>query len=136
MRRESPFGRLNEERGVIVSFIVKLIVVFALLAVAANDVGQIIWAQVRAANASGQASQAAADAFKSRPDPKLARAAADAAAHDADVTVSITSFQVNPDGSVSVSVRKKAITLVVQRVSFLRGFGLRHSTTTATPSSG
>ena len=50
--RPSPVDLLRDERGVIVNFLVKTLVVFALLGLIAYDLGQVVVAQVKAQDAA------------------------------------------------------------------------------------
>jgi Flp pilus assembly protein TadG len=128
VRRLSPAGRLRDERGVIVNFVIKTLVVFALLGLVAYDLGQVLVAQVKAQDAATAAAQAGADTWYSTKDANKARIAAQDAAASEDATSHIISFQINPNGSVTVTVQRTAKTLIVERVPPLRHFGVQDAT--------
>jgi len=121
----------GDERGVIVSFVIRTIVVFAILGVIAYDAGQVVVAQVKAENIAQTAAQAGADAYHSSKNTGQARTAADAVMNEQDPSTVITAFQVQSDGTVSVTVRRTAHTLIVEHVAPLRHFGVQTATAQA-----
>ncbi len=123
---------LHDERGVIIGFVVRTMLIFALLGVIAFDAGQVVVDQIKAGDVAHTAAQAAADAYFSTKNVAKAKAAGMAAAAAADPTVTVTSIQVASNGTATVTVTRLATTLIVQRVSFLRHLGLQ----TATDESG
>ncbi len=118
----------GEERGVIVSFVIRTIAVFAILGVIVYDAGQVVVAQVKAENIAQAAAQAGADTYHSTKNKEQARAAADAALKEQDPSAVIIAFQVQTDGTVSVTVQRTAHTLIVERVPPLRHFGVQRAT--------
>jgi Flp pilus assembly protein TadG len=126
--RLSRFDLLRDERGVIVNFLVKTLVVFALLGLIAYDLGQVVVAQVKAQDAAAAAAQAGADTWYSSKDANKARVAAQDAAASEDPASHIIHFQVNSNGSVTVTVERTANTLIVERVPPLRHFGVQEAT--------
>jgi Flp pilus assembly protein TadG len=126
--RAEPLSRRDlarDERGIIVNFLVKTLAVFALLGLVAYDLGQVVVAQVKAQDSAQAAAQAAADTFFMTKNVEKARTAAEDAATAEDAACRITSFQINTDGSVTVSIERRANTLIVARVPPLRRFGLQ-----------
>jgi hypothetical protein len=119
---------VRDERGVIVNFLVKTMVVFAILGVIAYDLGQVVVAQVKAQDTASAAALAGADTFFSTKDAVRARNAADAAAASEDSASRIVAFTINGDGSVSVTVEHRANTLIVSRMPPLRKFGMQKAT--------
>ena len=119
---------LRDERGVIVNFLLKTMIVFALLGLVAYDLGQVVVAQVKAQDTASAAAQAGADMYYGSKNVQRARTAADEAAASQDPTSRIVAFTVNVDGSVSVTVERTANTLVVARIPPLRRFGLQKAT--------
>ena len=62
----SPFVRLHrDERGLLVSFVIRFALVIALMVLAVEEGGQILLAQVHAGTAARSAAQAAANMFHS-----------------------------------------------------------------------
>jgi alanyl-tRNA synthetase len=75
-------ARLHDERGVIVGFVVKTLVIFAILGVVAFDAGQVVVDQIKAGDVAQTAAQAAADTYYSTKNEDRAKQAAIAAAAD------------------------------------------------------
>jgi Flp pilus assembly protein TadG len=119
---------VRDESGVIVNFLIKTLVVFALLGLVAYDLGQVVVAQVKAQDTATAAAQAAADTYFMTKNYQRARNAADQAAASQDPGSRITAFAINSDGSVSVTVMRTANTLIVARVPPLRRFGMQQAT--------
>ena len=115
----------RDERGVIVNFLIKTLAVFALLGLVAYDLGQVVVAQVKAQDTAQAAAQAAADTFFFTKNPQRARSAADEATASQDPSSRIIGFEINNDGSVTVTVERTANTLIVSRVPPLRRFGMQ-----------
>ena len=67
--------RLRDERGVIVSFVVKTLVIFAILGVVAFDAGQVVVDQIKAGDVAQTAAQAAADIYYSTKNEDRAKQA-------------------------------------------------------------
>jgi hypothetical protein len=120
--------RLRDERGVIVGFVVKTLVIFAILGVVAFDAGQVVVDQIKAGDVAQAAAQAAADTYYSTKNEDRAKQAGVAAAAEQDSTAVVTSIQILADGSAVATVERPATTLVVQRVSFLKHFGMQTAT--------
>jgi len=120
----------RDERGLITGFLVKAIIAFALLALVAEEGGQVIVTNIHASNVAGDAAQAAADTYAQSKNADAAKRAALASAASEDAKAQVTAIDVATDGSVTVTVVVTASTLVIQRVSFLRHYGVIHSTVT------
>ena len=119
---------VHDERGIIVNFLVKTLVVFDLLCLVAYDLGQVVVAQVKAQDTASAAASAGADTYYSTKDAHRARDEADRAAASEDPTARIIAFNINPDGSVSVTAEHTANTLFVSRMPPLRRFGVQKAT--------
>ena len=124
---------IGREEGLIARYLIATLLFFVILALAANEVGQVVVAKVHASNAATAAAEAGAASFHSTPNRSQARMQAQEAAAAAGGDARITAFSVAPDGSVTVSVTTTAHTLIVWRVSFLRRFGVQRSSHTAGP---
>ena len=121
-------SRLRDERGVIVGFVVKTLVIFAILGVVAFDAGQVVVDQIKAGDVAQTAAQAAADIYYSTKNEDRAKQAGITAAAEQDSTAVVTSIQIMADGSAVVTVERPATTLLVQRVSFLKHIGMQTAT--------
>lgn len=113
------------ERGTATRSAIHLLVAFALLGLAANEIGQCIMTKVRVENAAASAAQAAADDYVGHRNYDEARAAAVAAAEQADPHARVTTVQLLTNGAFTVTAREPANTVLLQRVSFLRRFGVQ-----------
>jgi len=116
---------LRDERGVIIGFVVKTLVIFAILGVVAFDAGQVVVDQIKAGDVAQTAAQAAADTYYSTKNEDRAKQAGIAAAAEEDPTAVVESIQIMSDGSAVATIERTATTLIVQRVSFLRHFGIQ-----------
>jgi len=126
--RTAWLPRLRDERGVIVGFVVKTLVIFAILGVVAFDAGQVVVDQIKAGDVAQAAAQAAADTYFSTKNADRAKQAGITAAAEQDSTAVVTSIQIMADGSAVATVERPATTLLVQRVSFLKHFGMQTAT--------
>jgi hypothetical protein len=134
MKRGDQGRRMTgREDGFIKGYLIGTLLFFVVLGVAANEIGQIVVAKVHASNAASSAAEAGAATFLSTHSRSQTRVRAQQAATAVDAGIQITAFSVKPDGSVTVSVVKTAPTLIVRHVSFLRRFGVQHSTQTKGP---
>jgi len=125
----SPFVRLHrDERGLLVSFVIKFALVIALMVLAVEEGGQILLAQIHAGTAARSAATAAANTFHTTHSEAQAQASAVNTAKDLDPMAEVVGVVVNPDASVTVTVVETAKTLVVHRVGFLKDFGQQEAT--------
>ena len=125
-RRRSPTP-LGDEHGFILAWLIRLALGFVLLGLVGNEVGQIVLARVRAGDAATAGAQAGAASFSGSHDFEQARSAAARAARAVEPDVRLVAFEVAQDGKVTVEAVKTARTLVVQRVSALRRFGVQRA---------
>ena len=138
------FGRMHrvmarvhrDERGLIIGFFVRLVLVTALLALVIEEGGQMIVAQIHAEGAARSAAQAAANAYTAATkggrgrDVALedAATAASTAAQETDQKAHVQSVEVGGDGMATVTVTEVANTYVVRHIAFLRHLGVQHAT--------
>jgi hypothetical protein len=120
----------REQAGYVMSFLFRIFLAFAVVGLAVEEAGQIALAQIHASNAAGNAAQAGADEWVRTHNRDLAYRAALAAMAQDDVNATITAFDVGNDGSVTVTAEEQATTLIVEHISFLKHFGIQHSTET------
>jgi Flp pilus assembly protein TadG len=126
-----PLVRLHrDERGLVIGFFVKILVVMMLVGLAVEEGGQVVVAQVKAEGAARDAAQAAADTYLSTRDARKARQSADQAAWEKDGEAKVTRVEIAADGLVTVTVREQAHTVVMHRIPFLRKFGDQTSSQT------
>lgn len=125
--------RPSDERGLIVSFFVKLLLFLAIAGVFVADGASIFFAKLRASDAAAAASTACAVAYKryNSSAEHAIRAALDAAS-DKSTEVQLTA--VTPDvrtGQCSVTATASAPTLVVEKVGFLKKYAQATATEVA-----
>jgi glucose/arabinose dehydrogenase len=122
---------LRDERGLIRSLVIQAALIFALLGLVLYEGGQVLVAQVKAQDVASTAAQAGVDIYSHSKGPRRVddtRAAALQAAVEKDPDTKVVDVVVGPDGSVTVTTEKTALTLVIDRLSFLRPFGIRQAT--------
>jgi hypothetical protein len=136
-RIRTALRRLSrDERGFVTSFFVRTTIAFAIVAVAINEVGQILVTTVHAHSAAGAAAQAAADSYRHNQSLPLAHDAAiqAAAIEDANAKVLKVTIDLKSGAAVAV-VRETASTLVVSRISFLEKFNVVRASEEEAPNS-
>jgi Flp pilus assembly protein TadG len=102
----------GREEGLIVGYLMATLLVFVILALAANEIGQIVVAKVHASNAATAAAEAGAQSFRSTHSRSQARMQAQQAAAAVDSAARITAFSLRSDGTVMVTVVTTARTPV------------------------
>lgn len=120
----------GDERGIVVGFLVRIVLVMVLAGLVVEEGGQIVVAQIRAQGAARAAAQAAADAWAAKHDAEAARRVAVAAARATDDGARVESVSIAPNGEVAVRVREVAHTTVIRRVGLLEHFGVQRATET------
>jgi Flp pilus assembly protein TadG len=132
-----PFVRLlRDERGLIRSLLIQAVLIFAVLGLTLYEGGQMLVAQVKAQNVASAAAQAGADTYsrtKGARRAEHAQVAAIEAATGEDPDIQVLAIDVGADGSVTVTTEKVALTLIIDRVSFLRSLGVRRATVQEAP---
>lgn len=124
--------RTSGDRGdVIVGWFLKLTIVLLILGVAAFDGLSIATTKLSATDNASAAALAASDSWNADHSGPMAYAAAKSNAQQNNATVITHRFRIDPDGTVHVSVRKTAHTVVVQHLSWLRHWTTQQSTATA-----
>ena len=124
---------LRDERGLVGRAAITLILLVVVGGLAAVDGGAVLLAKLQASDVADSAANAAETTYANTHDVNAARTAAVDAAKAQDSKVRVTAFSVDAKGTVTVTVRKVASTLIVKRVSFLRHFGVVHATSSTGP---
>ena len=127
--------RISDERGLIGKIAVVWLLLGALLVVAAIDTAQILYARYKAEAAAESAAFDAAVAWRSSPgDRNAAYEAAVGSVERSDPSAKLTAFTLDPStGEVTVTVVRRAPTLVVGHLGFLRHLTKAKATQTAQP---
>lgn len=119
--RLRPSRLVPDERGIIVSFLIKLMIGLAIAGFILAEAGQIIFARVSAEDVADRAATAAAREYEDSGNVDTARRVAmDVAEEDEAKLKKRGGFVVNPDGSIRVIVRKRADTLLVDKIDFMK----------------
>jgi len=119
---------LSGEGGYIRGLILQAVLAMTILALAVNDGGQIIAAQVRAESVARAAATAGADTWYRTHKQDRVKADAEAAAAAVDSNASVTVVDIASDGTVTVRVEKPASTIAVGRIGFLEKYATQIAT--------
>lgn len=135
IRLREAFGSLHrDERGVLFSFIVKAVIVFAILALAVEETGQVIKAQVNAEDAARAGALAAANAYQSTQNLKIAEQTAQQTMTSLGTGAKLVAFKLVGNGqAVTVTARVTAHTMLISRVGFLKHLGQQTASDEETP---
>ena len=112
----------RDERGLIVSSLVKLALFLLLLALAGVETAAVVFARVQTQDTAEQAAFEAAGQYRMNSDVQSAREAAEVLIANRDPSTELRQFEVRSDGSVRIVVFKRAHTLFIHRVGFLKEF--------------
>jgi hypothetical protein len=137
IRIRTALRRLHrDERGIVTNFFIKTTIAFAIVAVAINEVGQILITNVHAHGAAGAAAQAAADSYKHHQNLTIAHDAAVQAALIKDPKAKLVKITIDTQsGAATAVVKETASTLVISRVSFLEKYDDVRASEEQTPNS-
>lgn len=126
-------GRLADEHGFIGSFLIKLIVIGAVVALSVIEGGAILFARLQLEGTATAAAESAADSFEENRREDFARAAAEDTIRQKDSEADLTEFDVAGDGTVRLTVRKRANTILIQRIDFVDRFQIVRASGTGEP---
>lgn len=124
--------RLRDERGLVGRAAITLLLLIVVGGLAAVDGTAILLANLQASDVADAAASAGAANYANTHNVDAARTAAVDAATAQDDGAKVVSFSVR-QGTVSVTVRKVASTLIVRHVKFLRHFGIVRATSSSGP---
>lgn len=111
----------------------KLAIFLAIGAILAFETGAVIWAKFQAQDIADAAAVEAAARFRDTRSADIAMTAAESLIADRDSGAKLRAFEVQRDGTVSITVRRRASTFIVQHIGFLEGFRAAQATGEATP---
>lgn len=123
----------RDERGLVVSFFVRLAIVLAIVGLAAVETGAVIFARLQAQDVAETAASVAAGSFKQTRNQEIACQEAERAVADKDDSAKLTGCRVLQEGRVEVTVRKRASTVLVQHIGFLKGLRTARSVVVGEP---
>jgi len=115
---------------------VKICAVLALLGTSGYDAASVGWTRLQAQDAASQCARAGSTTWQSSKDVQRAYVEAARNAEDRDLTIEPEEFVVERDGTVRVTVRGEAHTLLLRRVGPLREWTTVRVDATARPGLG
>jgi hypothetical protein len=123
-----------DERGIVISFLIKVILGLVLVGLVFIEGGSILFTKLRVQDTAESGATVGVDVLQTSPGSCAAAGErATVAVHDRDPEVTVTEFSCLADGRFRISVQKAADTIVVDKVSFLKGLATAESTATAAP---
>ena len=117
----------RDERGEIASSLLRILLVFVLLGLVANEIGQMVITKVHVENAAAAGAQAGADSWAGVKNLRLAEAAALSGTRIADPTAAVNTFEVLPDGTAVLTASDRAHTLFMQHIPFLKKYTVQRA---------
>jgi Flp pilus assembly protein TadG len=124
---------MRDERGLVGKAAITIMVLIVLFGLAAVDGGSIFFAKLQLADTADAAANAAEQSYASGHDLASARQAAITAAHEQDNGVRVAEVSVAPGGAVTVTVRKRASTVFVRHIGFLKKYAVVTASSTSSP---
>lgn len=124
---------LRDERGIVVAFMVRLVVVLALIGIAFVEGGAILFSKLQAQDIAESAAVAGAGSWFHTRSADTAREEALLRMRDKSARAKMTAFVVRPNGRVSVTVRLQANSVLFQHISVLAPYTVSRATATADP---
>lgn len=125
----------SDERGFVISFLVKAIIVVLLLGLVVIEGGAVLFARLQAQDIAETAAAVGSGALKDTGDIRVAERATLTAVHDKNPGARLTGFRPREDGSVRVTVTLRARTLLIHRIGigFLEDLTVARGTAVGRP---
>lgn len=95
--------------------------------------GSILFTRLQVQDIAEAAAFEAASSFRRTHSAETAREAALSIIGDRDEEAKLTRFELSSEGRVTLTIRKRASTFLVQRIGFLSGLAVARATETAEP---
>jgi Flp pilus assembly protein TadG len=111
-------------------YVVRIVLVFAILVVCVEEIGQVVLAQTRAADVAGASAQAAADDYYRLKDANHAEAVAQSVLAAQDPKATMIAFTVDDGGAVTVTASEPAATFLVQHLPLVKKYWVQTATET------
>lgn len=124
-----------DERGIVASFLVKVILGLVIAGTLLIEGGSIMFTKLRVQDVAESAATAGAAQLEQTRDCSAAGDAAGISVHDKDPRAQMRSYQCHRDGRFSVLVRKRAETLYVHLIGFMEDLTVAEAQVTADPPS-
>jgi Flp pilus assembly protein TadG len=122
-----------DERGIVVSFLVKAILGLVVVGTLLIEGGSIMFTKLRVQDVAESAATAGAAQLMQSRDCSGAGEVATVTAHDKDSRARVRSYQCHQDGRFTVVLTKRADTLYVHMIGFLEDLTLARTQVTAEP---
>jgi uncharacterized membrane protein len=130
-----PLRRLHrDERGIITAFFVKLVLAFVLVALVVVDGTSIVLNRLQTDDVAQIAAREAARTFEGSASVQQTRQAVLDTLEERNPTAKMKSVVVRTDGSVEVTITRRASTLVTQHIGFLEDLTLARTRAVGHPS--
>jgi Flp pilus assembly protein TadG len=124
---------LADERGIVVSFLIKAILGLVVVGTLLIEGGSIMFTKLRVQDVAESAATAGAAHLMQSRDCSGAGEVATVAAHDKDSGARVRSYQCHQDGRFTVVLTKRVDTLYVHMIGFLEDLTLARTQVTAEP---
>ena len=125
-----------DERGIVLSFLIKVILGLVLVGLVFIEGGSIIFTKLRVQDSAESGATAGVGYLQTSPgNCAAAGEQATITVLDRDSEVNVTEFSCLADGRFRITVRKTASTVVVDKIGFLKDLATAESTATAAPAS-
>lgn len=112
----------DDERGIVASFLIKLVLGFALVGLILIDGTAIVLNRLQTDDVAEVAAKEAAKTYESSGNIQSVREAILRTLEEKNPTAKMRSVVVRTDGSVAVTITRRADTLVTEHIGFLEGF--------------
>jgi Flp pilus assembly protein TadG len=126
-------GLGSDQRGLIGRFLIVVLLLIVLGALAVAEGGAILLGRFRVDDIAEAAATEGASVLARTGSSERARQAALDEVHRIDPEARLTSFRFGPQGEVRVTVRKQASTFLVDRIGFLEHLGVVRAFATSGP---
>jgi hypothetical protein len=125
-----------DERGIVLSFLIKVILGLVLVGLVFIEGGSIIFTKLRVQDSAESGAVRGVEYLQSSPgNCAAAGEIATITVLDRDSEAKVTEFSCLADGRFRLTVRKTASTVVVDKIGFLKNLAKAESTATASPAS-
>lgn len=126
-RADHPFVTLTAHRrdqagGIVVGWLTKLVIGLSLVGVVGYDVAALAIARFNADDQAREAARSASQEYRSSRNVQNAYDAAVASLQDSGATIDTGDFEVAQDGTVALTLRTRAETVVVEKVGPLKRY--------------
>jgi uncharacterized membrane protein len=124
----------RDQRGIVGVYLAKLVIVLALIGIVFVEGGAVIFSKLQAQDLAESAAVAGASSWWHTKNVNQARKVALVNLTDKSQRARMTAFELNPTtGNVTVTIKLKANTVLLQHVSFMEPYTVSEATATAQP---